>query len=219
MKRSPLPVVVLISGRGSNLRALIHSQQQQNPPNIEIRAVISNRPDAAGLQFAREQGVPTTVVDHTEFPDRISYDHELIREIDQHQPQLIVLAGFMRILSADFVHHYHGRLLNIHPSLLPRFRGLDTHQQALDTSAREHGASVHYVTEELDGGPVLIQARVPVLDGDDADTLASRVLTEEHKLYPEAIRLIADGRVKMVDDTLLFDQTPMNEPLELGNYS
>ncbi len=213
---APITVVVLISGRGSNLQALIHARQQQQL-NVHFGAVISNRPDALGLQFAKGNGITTEVVDHTRFEGREAYDLALIESIDQYQPDLVVLAGFMRILTPAFVHHYRGRLLNIHPSLLPRHRGLHTHQQALDAGDREHGASVHFVTEELDGGPVFLQVRVPVLEGDSAESLAERVLHQEHRLYPKAIQLIADGRIRLVDDTLLFDQTPLNEPLQLDS--
>ncbi len=212
----PITIVVLISGRGSNLQALIHAQQKQQL-NVRFGAVISNRPDALGLRFAEKSGITTKVVDHTRFEGREAYDQALIEAVDQYQPDLVVLAGFMRILTIPFVHHYHGRLINIHPSLLPLHRGLHTHQQALDAGDDEHGASVHFVTEELDGGPVFIQIRVPVLESDSAESLADRVLQQEHRLYPEAVQLIADGRIRLVDDTLLFDQTPLNEPLQLDS--
>ena len=215
MAASPLSVVVLISGRGSNLQSLIRAQQADTL-DVTFGAVISNRPDAAGLQFAADAGITTVVVDHTRFDGRTEYDQALIAAIDQHRPQLVVLAGFMRILTPEFVRHYAGRLINIHPSLLPHFKGLHTHQQALDAGATEHGASVHYVTEELDGGPVFLQTSVPVQDGDDAEILAARVLVEEHKLYPAAVQLIAEGKVTLVDGTPHFDQTPLDEPLQLN---
>lgn len=216
MAHTPLRIVVLISGRGSNLQSLVRAQQA-GTLNAEITAVVSNRPDAAGLTFSSEQNIATTVVDHTQYGDRQAYDQALTEAIDQYQPQLVVLAGFMRILTPEFVHHYAGRLINIHPSLLPKFKGLHTHQQALDAGETEHGASVHYVTEELDGGPVFLQARVTIENGDDADSLAARVLVEEHKLYPAAIQLIAEGRITLVDDILELDQTLLHEPLPLDS--
>ena len=214
----PISVVVLISGRGSNLQALVRSQQA-NKIDIKIAGVISNRADAVGLAFAKENNIPTTVVDSTNFGSRSDYDRELIREIDQNRPELVILAGFMRILSSEFVRHYRGRLINIHPSLLPHFKGLHTHQQALDAGAKEHGASVHYVTEELDGGPVFLQAKIPVLNSDNAASLANRVLEREHQLYPAAVQLIANGRIQLVDEKLLFDQTPIDEPIQLDTIS
>ncbi len=213
---SPLTIVVLISGRGSNLQALIRAQQA-GTLDATFAAVISNRPEAAGLHFATDVGIATAVVNHTHHDDRAAYDQALISEIDQHQPDLVVLAGFMRILTPAFVRHYEGRLINIHPSLLPNFKGLHTHQQALDAGATVHGASVHYVTEELDGGPVFIQATVPVKQNDDADTLAARVLEQEHRLYPHAVGLIATGRISLVDGTVQFNQTPLHEPLQLDS--
>ncbi|HIJ29757.1 MAG TPA: phosphoribosylglycinamide formyltransferase, partial [Gammaproteobacteria bacterium] len=172
---SPIKIVVLISGRGSNLQSLFHAQQAEQL-NVEFAAVISNRPQAAGLQFAQQQQLATTVVDHTRYSGRESYDQSLIEAIDSHHPQLVVLAGFMRILTPQFVRHYAGRLINIHPSLLPNFKGLHTHQQALDAGVEQHGASVHFVTEELDGGPVFLQATVAVEADDTAEVLAARVL-------------------------------------------
>lgn len=214
MSRSPLTTVVLISGRGSNLKSLVEAQQA-GQLDSNITAVISNRPEAAGLQFAAEAGIETIVVDHQDQPERELYDQALIQAIDQHQPQLVVLAGFMRILTPTFVRHYSGRLINIHPSLLPHFKGLHTHQQALDAKATTHGASVHYVTEELDGGPVFMQAQVPVEQSDNADSLAARVLVQEHRLYPAAVQLIAEERIQLVDDQLYFDQTPLHAPIAL----
>lgn len=206
--------MALISGRGSNLQSLIHAQQR-GALDVEFAAVISNRPQAAGLQFAADAGIATTVVDHTGYEGRSAYDQALMEAIDLHQPALVVLAGFMRILTPEFVRHYGGRLINIHPSLLPNFKGLHTHQQALDARATTHGASVHFVTEELDGGPVFLQASVPVEADDRADTLAARVLKQEHRLYPAALQLIAEGRIAVVDGALQLDQTPLHEPLQL----
>ena len=193
----PLRVLVLISGSGSNLQALIDAQA--GAP-YRIVAVISNLAEAFGLERARRAGIPAKVLSHRAFPDRGAYDQALADLIDRFEPGLVVLAGFMRILSPGFVARYAGRLMNIHPSLLPKSRGLHTHQRALDAGEQEHGASVHFVTDELDGGPLIIQARVPVLPGDDAATLAARVLTREHRIYPQAVRWFAEGRLRLGDD-------------------
>ena len=174
MPQQPLPLVVLISGGGTNLQAIIDAAVADLP--VDIRAVISNEADAFGLERARGAGIETRVLDHRAFPDREAYDAALAELIDEYEPGLVVLAGFMRILTPAFVRHYHGRMFNIHPSLLPRYRGLDTHARVLAAGDREHGATVHFVTEELDGGPLIIQARVPVLANDDPQTLARRVL-------------------------------------------
>lgn len=206
-----LPVVVLISGSGSNLQALIDGAQGDLP--IDLRAVVSNRADAFGLERARRGGIATEVVNHKDFPDRAAYDQALIRCIDRYQPGLVALAGFMRILTPEFVHHYAGRMFNIHPSLLPKFQGLHTHQRALEAGETAHGASVHFVTEELDGGPVILQARVPVEPGDDADRLAARVLKREHLIYPTAVRWFAQGRLAMRDHRVVFDGTPLVAPV------
>ena len=197
-EQSPLPVVVLISGSGSNLQALIDAQLQGAP--YQIRAVISNQPEAHGLERARQHGIRTEVLSHRGYADRGAFDAALAALIDDFAPGLIALAGFMRILTPGFVRHYQGRLMNIHPSLLPKFRGLSTHQRALDAGETEHGASVHFVTAELDGGPVIIQARVPVLPEDDAARLAERVLREEHRIYPRALTWMAEGRLKLGSD-------------------
>ncbi|MBP8184965.1 MAG: phosphoribosylglycinamide formyltransferase [Pseudomonas sp.] len=189
-------VVVLISGSGSNLQALIDSiAAGENPATIA--AVISNRSDAYGLQRAQAAGIATRVLDHKAFSDRVAFDQALAAAIDAFAPQLVVLAGFMRILSGDFVRHYQGRLLNIHPSLLPKYKGMHTHQRALDDGEHEHGCSVHFVTEELDGGPLVVQAVVPILAGDTADSLAQRVHIQEHRIYPLAVRWFAQGRVRL----------------------
>lgn len=193
-----LPVVVLISGSGSNLQALIDQQRAGLP--IRIAAVVSNEPQAYGLVRARAAGIPTRVLSHRGFSTRAAYDRALSRLIDEFAPRLVLLAGFMRILTPRFVAHYHGRLLNIHPSLLPEFRGLHTHRRALEAGVRLHGASVHFVTDELDGGPVVLQARVPVLPGDEPETLASRVLCKEHIIYPLAVRWLAEGRLVLGED-------------------
>lgn len=187
-------IVILISGGGSNMAAIVRAAQTQRWEarwGARVSAVISNKADAGGLVFAREHGIATAVVDHRVFADRPNpreaFDAALMTEIDRHQPSLVVLAGFMRILTPGFVAHYEGRLINIHPSLLPAFPGLHTHQRTLDAGCRFAGATVHHVTAELDHGPILAQAVVPVLPGDTADTLAARVLTQEHRIYPEAV--------------------------------
>ncbi len=215
----PLPVVVLISGSGSNLQALIDAARQGSLP-IDIRAVISNEPDAFGLERARRAGIPGRLLSHKNFPSREAYDRELADLIDQYQPGLVVLAGFMRILTPVLVERFRGRMFNIHPSLLPKFRGLHTHQRALDANEREHGASVHFVTEELDGGPLVLQARVPVEPGDDADALAARVLRQEHRIYPQAVRWFAKGRLQLgPDGKPRLDGQVIEQPLNLDQLT
>ena len=195
-------IVILISGRGSNMGAIVRAAQKDAWP-AQIAAVISNRPDAAGLDFARSHGIQTAVLDHRTFQDRASFDAQLVELIDSFNPDLVVLAGFMRILTGDFVRHYAGKLLNIHPSLLPLFPGLHTHEQALAAGVSEHGATVHFVTEALDHGPMVIQAKVPVLPGDTADTLAKRVLKQEHVIYPRAVRWFIDNRLSIRDNQVI----------------
>ena len=191
-------IVILISGSGSNMAAIVRTAQRDNwrkAFGAQVAAVISNRPDAAGLALAREHLIATEVVDHKRFATRDAFDAELATVIDRRQPTLVVLAGFMRILTPGFVAHYEGRLVNIHPSLLPAFTGLHTHQRALDEGCKFAGATVHRVTAELDHGHILDQAVVPVLPGDSAETLAARILTQEHIIYPRAIeRLLAAAR-------------------------
>lgn len=189
-------IVILISGRGSNMEAVVRAAQLEGWP-ARVAAVISNKADARGLAFAQAHGIPTAVVPSKEYPDRAAFDAALRREIDRFSPDLVVLAGFMRILTAPFVEHYAGRMLNIHPSLLPAFPGLDTHRKALEAGVPEHGATVHFVTAELDHGPMVAQARVEVLPGDTEDSLAARVLAEEHKLYPYAVRLFVEDRLSI----------------------
>lgn len=184
---SPPRLVVLISGRGSNMRSII-TAIQTGQLNATISAVISNRPDAEGLALAEAAGIPARTLDHKAFDSREAFDQQLMALIDTFQPDYIVLAGFMRILSAQFVAHYANRLINIHPSLLPKFKGLNTHRRAIEAGEAEHGATVHFVTAELDDGPIILQASVPVLPDDTEETLAARVLVEEHKLYPDALR-------------------------------
>jgi phosphoribosylglycinamide formyltransferase-1 len=183
-----MSIVVLISGRGSNMRALFES-------GLPLAAVISNRPGAGGLDFARERGIASRVVDHTAYAGREAFDAALAAAIDAFAPRLVVLAGFMRILTAGFVAHYAGRMLNVHPSLLPAFTGLDTHARALAAGVKAHGCTVHFVTPELDHGPIVIQAVVPVRPADDADALAARVLAQEHVILPCAVRWYLDGRL------------------------
>ena len=197
-------IVILISGRGSNMEALLNAVSDGSLP-VEVAAVISNRPDANGLETAAAQDVETCVVDHTRFDSRESFDAAMIKTIDSFSPDLVVLAGFMRILTDGFVRHYEGRLLNIHPSLLPSFPGLHTHRRALAEGVRVHGCTVHFVTPQLDHGPVVVQAAVPVLDGDDEATLAARVLEQEHQVYPLAVRWFAEDRLKLVDGHVVFE--------------
>ena len=187
-------IVILISGRGSNMEAVVRALDAEGWP-ARIAAVISNKPEAGGLAFAQARGIPTAVVPSKSFATRAEFDAKLQETIDLFEPDLVVLAGFMRILTAQFVEHYAGRMLNIHPSLLPLFPGLHTHQQALDAGCVEHGATVHFVTAELDHGPAVLQARIPVLPGDTEATLATRLLVEEHKLYPRAVRLFVEDRL------------------------
>lgn len=192
--------VILISGRGSNMEALLDAALPG-----QCAAVISNKPEAAGLAFAASRGVATAVVDHRQYPDRTAFDAALAAEIDRHAPDLVLLAGFMRVLGDDFVRRFAGRMLNIHPSLLPAFPGLHTHRKALAAGVRLHGCTVHFVTPALDGGPIVIQAAVPVLDGDDEATLAARVLAQEHLVYPQAARWFLQGRLRIVDGHVVSD--------------
>ena len=198
-------IVILLSGRGSNMQAIVEACAAEGWP-AEVVAVVSNKADAVGLAWAAQRGIATAVVDHRAHPDRETYDAELARVIDSHAPDLLVLAGFMRILSAGFVRHYEGRLLNVHPSLLPAFPGLHTHRRAIEQGCKLAGATVHFVTAELDHGPIVAQAAVPVLPGDDEASLSARVLAREHVIYPLAVRwfvedrlVLADGRVSQRD--------------------
>ncbi len=209
-------LVVLISGRGSNLQAILDQAANGELP-VEVAAVISNRPGVQGLERARRAGVPALELDHKDFADRPAFEAALIALIDRYQPDLVALAGFMRLLTAGFTDHYEGRLFNIHPSLLPRFRGLHTHERALAAGETEHGASIHFVTAELDGGPIIVQARVPVLPDDDPDTLAARVLEQEHRLYPLAIRWFAENRLRLNGERVWFDGEPLAEPLRMAS--
>ena len=191
-------IVILISGRGSNMESMMRTAAAERW-SAQIAAIISNKPDAAGLEVARAAGIPTAVVNHRDYVGRESFDAALAAAIDPYQPDLVVLAGFMRILTDTFVHHFAGRLVNIHPSLLPSFVGLDTHQRAIDAGVKFHGATVHFVTPELDHGPIIAQAVVPVHENDDAETLAARVLEQEHLIYPRAVHDLLEGRLMLKD--------------------
>jgi len=206
--------VVLVSGGGSNLQALIDGAQAGLP--IRITTVISNEADAFGLERARRAGIETRVLSHRDYPSRDAYDAALSALIEEFNPGLVVLAGFMRILTPAFVARFRGRMLNIHPSLLPKFRGLHTHQRALDAGEKVHGASVHFVTEELDGGPLVLQARVPVEPGDNPELLAARVLKQEHQIYPRVVRWFAQGRLRLdPEGRVEFDGDVLERPLHL----
>lgn len=197
-------IVVLISGGGTNLQAIIDACKQENYGG-DIVAVVSNKADAYGLTRAQDADIATAVLSHKDFSSREDYDNTLITEINRYQPDLVVLAGFMRILTPKFVQTYQGRLINIHPSLLPKYQGLNTHQRAIDAGDTEHGVSVHFVTEELDGGPVILQAKVPVFPEDSADELAQRVHQQEHRIYPLVVNWCCSKRVTMIAEHALFD--------------
>ena len=209
----PASLVVLISGNGSNLQAII-DQCADKHINASICRVISNKADVKGLARAEAAGITTQVIDHTQYADRETFDAALIEVIDQCKPDLVVLAGFMRILTEGFVTHFKGRLINIHPSLLPKHQGLNTHQRAIDAGDSEAGASVHFVTEELDGGPVIAQAKVPVEANDTAETLAKRVLTVEHSIFPAVIGWVADKRLHLENNQIVFDQQTLSSPIQ-----
>ncbi len=205
-------LVVLISGSGSNLLAIINAIKNKQL-NAEIKAVISNTATAKGLEHANRENITTHVVDHKQYPSRELFDQAMIEIIEPIKPDLVILAGFMRILSKNFIVRYQHRLINIHPSLLPKYKGLNTHQLAIKNRDEVHGASVHYVSFELDSGPVVIQAEVPVLNSDTAETLAARVLNEEHKIYPMAIEMHINGRICFDGERLKFDNKPLIKPL------
>ncbi|MCR4303724.1 MAG: phosphoribosylglycinamide formyltransferase [Gallionella sp.] len=185
-------IVILISGRGSNMQALLEAKLP-----CRVAAVISNRADAEGLNIAKAHGIPTAVVEHRDYPDRDSFDAALAKKINAFHPDFVLLAGFMRILTPNFVAHYHGRLLNIHPSLLPAYSGTNTHARALYDGVKIHGCTVHFVTPDLDHGPIIIQAAVPVIRDDTEQTLAARVLHEEHRIYPQAVRWLCQEQIKL----------------------
>ena len=211
---APVSIVVLISGSGSNLQAILDAIERGEIDG-RVTAVVSNKPDAYGLERARQLGIAAEVVPHGDYDSREAFDQALMSAIDAHNPGLVVLAGFMRILTPEFVEHYAGRLLNIHPSLLPAYRGLNTHARALADAVAEHGASVHFVTGELDGGPVILQARIPVEPSDTPQTLADRVLEKEHLLYPLVVRWFCAGRLRLADHQVIFDGQPLDAPLHL----
>lgn len=213
-QRTPCSLVVLISGRGSNFKAILDAINAGRLP-ARVRAVVSSRADAPGLAYARAAGIDTLALDGADYPDREDYDRALQGLIERFEPDLVVLAGYMRILSDDFVRHFRGRLVNIHPSLLPALRGLDTHRRALESGQREHGASVHFVSEELDGGPVILQARVPILADDTPATLAARVLEQEHRIYVEALCWLAEGRVQLDGERVRLDGQALPEPVQI----
>jgi phosphoribosylglycinamide formyltransferase-1 len=210
MHHAEFHLVVLISGNGSNLQAIIDAIQQGRLP-VNISAVISDRPSAFGLNRAAKAHIPTHVIDYKSFPQRVDFDNALRQQIDAYEPDLIVLAGFMRILTPAFVEHYLGKLINIHPSLLPKHQGLNTHQRVLDAGDSRHGASVHYVTPVLDSGPVILQAEIAVAASDTAHSLQQRVHAVEHQIYPEAIRLIASGQVSFRNHLVYYHDQPMQE--------
>jgi phosphoribosylglycinamide formyltransferase-1 len=203
-------ILILISGRGSNMASLLAAVAAGELP-VRVAAVLANRPAAEGLAIAAAHGVPTGVVDHRQFADRETFDAALAAAIDGFAPDLVVLAGFMRILTAGFVERYAGRLINIHPSLLPAFPGLHTHRRALAEGVRIHGCTVHFVEPALDHGPVIVQAAVPVLDGDDEAQLAARVLAQEHRIYPLAIRWFVEGSLCLIDGRVVLDAPQAND--------
>ncbi len=212
-------IVVLISGRGSNFKAVYERSVQENWPEkygVRISGVISNRPEASGLTFAKENNIPFKVIDHKEFPTREAFEEELIKACGDFEADLIVLAGFMRVLTPLFVNAFEGRILNIHPALLPMFPGLHTHERALEAGIRIHGVTVHFVSAVLDGGAIVGQAAVPVLAGDTPDELAARVLKQEHVLYPRAVRLVAEGKVRLENGRTIMDREASQELAILG---
>lgn len=191
-------LVILLSGRGSNMQAIVETARADNWP-VKIAAVIGNRADSTGLAWAKHQGLGTDLIDHRQFASREAFDERLAQAIDGHAPDAIALAGFMRVLTEGFVQRYDGRLINIHPSLLPAFPGLGTHRQALAHGVKVHGCTVHFVTARVDHGPIIAQAAVPVLDDDTEETLAARVLEQEHRIYPQAVRALLEGRLAVIN--------------------
>ncbi len=208
----PLPVVALVSGRGSNLAALLAAHARGRLP-VDFRAVISNRPGAPALERASEHGVAASVVDHQAYAERAAFDTDLAAAIDRHDPGLVIMAGFMRILTDAFIERYRDRMMNIHPSLLPDFRGLHTHRRALQAGVERHGATVHFVTPALDGGPAVLQATLRVDPDDDPERLAARVLEREHRILPLAVRWFAQGRLAFDGVTVRLDGAPLTHPI------
>lgn len=203
---------ILISGSGTNLQAFIDAVAAGDL-DLDLCVVFSNRPDAFGLERAASAGIPTVCIEHGDFASRESFDRAVIAELDRFEPELLILAGFMRILSSGFVEHYEGRILNIHPALLPKYPGLDTHQRALDAGDEWHGSTVHFVTEELDGGPRILQGRLRINPGESADELKTRVQAVEHEIYPQAAGLVGSGRVVFRDGEAILDGKPAPEPV------
>ena len=203
-------IVVLVSGNGSNLQAIIDACEQGKIP-AKITAVISNKAQAYGLQRAKTAGIPAVVVDHTAYLTREAYDQQLLAQISKFAPDLIVLAGFMRILSREFVEHFQGQILNIHPSLLPKYKGLHTHQRAIDAGDREHGASVHFVTANLDDGPVILQSKVPIFENQDAEELTQRVIVQERQMYPLVVKWFCQDRLIMLNNKAFLDGIELEE--------
>jgi len=210
------PIVILISGRGSNMRALIERSQAADAA-YSVAAVLSDRADAGGLEVARQLGVDARAVPRPAGSERAGYDRVLAAAITEYSPSLIVLAGFMRILSAEFVERFAGRILNIHPSLLPKYAGLHTHRRALEAREAEHGVTVHFVTEQLDGGPPVLQSRVPILPGDTETTLSQRVLIQEHIIYPLAVNWFCQGRLRCEAGKAQLDGRPLTKPVQIGD--
>jgi phosphoribosylglycinamide formyltransferase 1 len=210
------PIVILISGRGSNMRALIERSQTADAA-YSVAAVLSDRADAGGLEVARQLGVDARAVPRPAGSERAGYDRVLAAAVTEYSPSLIVLAGFMRILSAEFVERFAGRILNIHPSLLPKYAGLHTHRRALEAREAEHGVTVHFVTEQLDGGPPVLQARVPILPGDTETTLSQRVLIQEHIIYPLAVNWFCQGRLRCEAGKAQLDGRPLLKPVQIGD--
>ena len=200
-------IVILISGRGSNMQAIVEAQI----PGAEVVAVIANKPEAAGIAWAEAQGIATLVVTHKNYDSREAFDQALASFIDGYEADLVVLAGFMRILTAEFVNHFAGRLINIHPSLLPAFTGLHTHERALSEGVKVHGCTVHFVTADLDHGPIIIQAVVPVLENDTVETLSARTLQQEHRIYPQAVCWLLDGRAQLREGRVFINQAQFSE--------
>ena len=213
---SPCRLVVLISGYGSNLQAIIDACANKTI-NGQVVAVISNRPDTLGLQRAQQAGITTKTLDHTKFPDRETFDRALKELIDSFSPDALLLAGFMRILTTEFTRHYAGRMLNIHPSRLPKYRGLHTHQRALEADDKKHGASVHFVTDELDGGPVILQSKLIIKPEHTAESLAADVLKQEHVIYPLAVKWFCDSKLVLNNNQVFLSGKKLNKPLQLDD--
>jgi phosphoribosylglycinamide formyltransferase-1 len=209
---SRLPIAILISGRGSNMRVIAERAAAGTLP-VDVRVVVSDKPSAAGLQVAAALNIATGVLEPRNFPDRSAYDRALVELLVPYQPKLVVLAGFMRILTSHFIGTFAGRMLNVHPSLLPKYPGLHTHRRCLEAGDTAHGVSIHFVTEQLDGGPVVLQAEVPVLPGDTEITLSARVQQAEHRIYPQAIDWFARGRLLLQDGRAWLDGKPLDAPL------